>query len=64
MSALKNDYLDEEQERYDEEPARQESRLSTENQNILSKEEALQQIKLAKDRLKAITPGYQIKRRW
>ncbi len=63
-AALKNDYRDEEQERYDEEPVRQESRLSTENQKILSKEEALQQIQLAKDRLKAITPSYQIKRRW
>ena len=64
MSALKNDYLDEEQERYDEEPVRQESRLSTENQKILSKEEALQQIQLAKDRLDAIIPSYQIERRW
>ena len=63
-AALKNDYQNEEQERYDEEPVRQESRLSTENQKILSKEEALQQIQLAKDRLKAITPSYQIKRRW
>ena len=59
-AALKNDYQDEEQEEYDEEPVRQESRLSTENQKILSREEALQQIQLAKDRLKAITPGYQI----
>ena len=62
--ALKNDYQDPEQERYDEEPVRQESRRSTENQKILSKEEALQQIQLAKDRLDAITPSYQIKRRW
>jgi len=63
-TALKNDYQDEEQEEYDEEPARQESRPSTENQKILSKEEALQQIQLAKDRLKAITPSYQIRGRW
>ena len=63
-SALKNDYQDAEQERYDEEPVRQESRLSTENKKILSKEEALQQIQLAKDRLDAITPSYQIRRRW
>ena len=63
-AALKNDYRDEEQERYDEEPAGQAPRLSTENKKILSKEEALQQIQLAKDRLDAITPSYQIKRRW
>ena len=63
-TALKNDYHDPEQEGYDEEPARQESRLSTENKKILSKEEALQQIQLAKDRLDAIIPSYQIKRRW
>ncbi len=66
-SALKNDYQGvepAEQERYDEEPVRQESRLSTENKKILSKEEALQQIQLAKDRLDAIIPSYQIKRRW
>ena len=63
-SALKNDYQDAEQERYDEEPVRQESRLSTENKKILSKEEALQQIQLAKDKLDAIIPSYQIKRRW
>ncbi len=63
-SALKNDYQGVEQERYGEEPVRQESRLSTENEKILSKEEALQQIQLAKDRLDAITPSYQIKRRW
>lgn len=63
-AALKNDYRDREQERYDEEPVRQESRLPTENKKFLSKEEALQQIQLAKDRLAAITPIYQIKRRW
>jgi len=63
-SALKNDYRDEEQEEYDEEPVRQVPRLPTENERILSKEEALQQIQLAKDRLKAITPSYQIKKRW
>ena len=63
-SALKNDYQDAEQERYDEEPVRQESRLSTENKKILSKEEALQQIQLAKDKLDAIIPSYQIRRRW
>jgi hypothetical protein len=57
-TALKNDYRGREQERYDEEPAGQESRLSTENEKILSKEEALQQIQLAKDRLKAIIPSY------
>ncbi len=62
--ALKNDYQDAEQERYDEESVRQESRLSTENKKILSKEEALQQIQLAKDRLDAIIPSYQIKSRW
>jgi len=63
-AALKNDYQDREQERYDEEPAEQAPRLSTENKIILSREEALQQIQLAKDRLAAITPSYQIKRRW
>jgi len=63
-SALKNDYQGPEQERYDEEPAEQAPRLSTENKIILSREEALQQIRLAKDRLDAITPSYQIKRRW
>jgi len=63
-AALKNDYRDREQERYDEEPVKQESRPSTENKKILSKEEALQQIQLAKDRLAAIIPSYQIKRRW
>jgi predicted transcriptional regulator len=63
-AALKNDYQGVEEERYDEEPVRQESRLSTENKKILSKEEALQQIQLAKDRLAAIIPSYQIKRRW
>ena len=63
-AALKNDYRGEEQEGYDEEPVEQESRLSTGNKKILSKEEALQQIQLAKDRLGAITPSYQIKSRW
>ena len=63
-AALKNDYQDAERERYDEEPVGQASRLSTENKKILSSEEALQQIQLAKDRLDAITPSYQIKRRW
>ena len=63
-AALKNDYRDEEQEKYDEEPVRQEFRLSTENKKILSKEEALRQIQLAKHRLDSITPSYQIKRRW
>ncbi len=63
-AALKNDYQDEEEERYDEEPVGQESRRSTENKKILSKEEALQQIQLAKDRLAANTPSYQIKGRW
>ncbi len=62
-AALKNDYHGVEQEGYDEEPVRQESRLSTENKEISSKEEALQQIQLAKDRLAAIIPSYQIKRR-
>ena len=62
-AALKNDYQGEEREGYDEEPVEQESRLSTENKKFLSKEEALQQIQLAKDRLGAITPSYQIKRR-
>jgi len=57
-AALKNDYRAVEEERYDEEPVRQESRLSTENQEISSKEEALQQIQLAKDRLAAIIPSY------
>ena len=63
-SALKNDYQGEEQGRYDEEPVRQESRLSTENKRFSSKEEALQQIQLAKRRLDAIIPSYQIKSRW
>jgi len=57
-AALKNDYRGAEQERYDEEPVKQESRLSTESEKILSREEALQQIQLAKDRLAAITPSY------
>ena len=64
MAALKNDYQGAEQERYDEEPVRQAPRPSTENKRILSREEALQQIQLAKDRLAAIIPSYQIKRRW
>jgi len=63
-TALKNDYQDPEQERYDEEPVGQAPHLSTENVKILSREEALQQIQLAKDRLDAIIPSYQIKRRW
>jgi len=63
-TALKNDYQDEEQEKYDEKPAGQAPHLSTENVKILSREEALQQIQLAKDRLDTITPSYQIKRRW
>ncbi len=63
-AALKNDYQGGEEERYDEEPAGQAPRLSTENKKFLSKEEALQQIQLAKDRLDAIIPSYQIKRRW
>jgi len=63
-AALKNDYQGPEQERYDEEPVGQAPRLSTENKKILSREEALQQIQLAKDKLDAITPSYQIKRRW
>ena len=63
-TALKNDYQDPEQERYDEEPVGQAPHLSTENVKILSREEALQQIQLAKDRLDTITPSYQIKRRW
>ena len=64
MAALKNDYQDPEQEGYDEEPVRQAPRPSTENKRILSREEALQQIKLAKDKLAAIIPSYQVKRRW
>jgi len=64
MVALKNDYQDEEQERDDEEPLGQALHLSTENKKILSREEALQQIQLAKDKLAAITPSYQIKRSW
>jgi len=63
-TALKNDYQDPEQERHDEEPVGQAPHLSTENVKILSREEALQQIQLAKDRLDTITPSYQIKRRW
>ncbi len=57
-AALKNDYQDVEQERYDEEPVEQAPLLSTENKKISSREEALQQIQLAKDRLAAITPSY------
>ena len=64
MAALKNNYQDVEQERYDEEPVRQAPHLSTENKKILSREEALQQIQLAKHKLEAIIPSYQIKRRW
>jgi len=89
-AALKNDYQDREQERYDEEPAEKseddkcrgtmyralnesgqidpsstKTKINSgDNKKILSKEEALQQIQLAKDRLDAITPSYQIKRRW
>jgi len=63
-TALKNDYQDPEQERYDEEPVGQAPRLSTESKKISSREEALQQIQLAKDRLDAITPSYQIRGRW
>jgi len=63
-AALKNDYQDPEQERYDEEPVGQSPHLSTENMKILSRKEALQQIQLAKDRLDTIIPSYQIKRRW
>jgi DNA-binding transcriptional regulator YhcF (GntR family) len=57
-AALKNDYQDAEQERYDEEPVEQAPRLSAENKKISSREEALQQIQLVKDRLAAITPSY------
>jgi hypothetical protein len=57
-AALKNDYRGEEQERYDEEPVEQAPHLSTESEKILSREEALQQIQLAKDRLAAIIPSY------
>ena len=57
-TALKNDYQDREQERYDEEPVEQAPRLSAENKKISSREEALQQIQLVKDRLAAITPSY------
>jgi hypothetical protein len=64
MAALKNNYQDVEQERYDEEPVRQAPHLSTEKKKILSREEALQQIQLAKHKLEAIIPSYQIKRRW
>ena len=63
-AALKNDYQDEKQERSDEEPVGQAPRLSTENKKISSREEALQQIQLAKHKLAAIIPSYQIKRRW
>ena len=63
-SALKNDYRDEERERYDEESVGQTPHLSTENKKILSREEALQQIQLAKRRLDAIIPSYRIKSRW
>jgi len=63
-SALKNDYRGEEQEGFDEEPVGQSPHLPTENVKISSREEALQQIQLAKDRLDAITPSYQIRRRW
>jgi predicted transcriptional regulator len=57
-AALKNDYQDREQERYDEEPIEQAPHLSAENKKISSREEALQQIQLTKDRLAAITPSY------
>ena len=73
ISALKNDYQDphsplsfprkRESIKPDEEPVGQAPHLSTENKKILSREEALQQIQLAKDRLDAITPSYQIKKR-
>jgi len=77
-TALKNDYQGAEQERYDEEPAEKSEddkcrgtmhralneSEQIDNKKILSREEALQQIQLAKDKLAAITPSYQIKRSW
>jgi len=89
-AALKNDYKDAEQERYDEEPIEKSENdkcrgtmhralnesgqinpSSTEtktnsgdNKKISSREEALKQIQLAKDKLAATTPSYQIKKRW
>jgi len=69
LAALKNDYQD--PETYSNpnviassDSSEHASRPSTENKKISSREEALQQIQLAKHRLDAITPSYQIKRRW
>ena len=42
----------------------QASRPSTENNKILSREEALKQIRLARKRLAAITPSYQMEEKW
>ena len=42
----------------------QASHPSTENKKILSREEALKQIRLARHRLDAITPSYQMEGRW
>ncbi|MHC2994888.1 MAG: helix-turn-helix domain-containing protein [Candidatus Atribacteria bacterium] len=42
----------------------QASRPSTENKKILSREEALKQIRLARQRLAAITPSYQMEGKW
>ena len=54
MAALKNDYQDVEQERYDEEPVRQASRPSQDNKIILSKEEAIRRFQLLRHKLMAM----------
>jgi len=54
MAALKNDYQDVEQERYDEEPVRQASRPSQDNKIILSKEEAIRRFHLLRHKLMAM----------
>jgi len=53
-AALKNDYRDVEQERYDEEPVRQASRPSQDNKIILSKEEAIRRFHLLRHKLMAM----------
>jgi len=51
MAALKHDYQDVEEERYEEEPVGQASRLSQDNQEILSPEEAIKRFKLLRHQL-------------
>jgi len=50
-TALKNEYQRPEQEKYDEEPAGQASRLSSENKEIFSRKEALKKIRIIRGTL-------------